>query len=90
MEIYVNPKASEWILKQPWLPQFVNNCIAACCSPKEILFYLLGEESPNTVNAAFYWARTPEGRDFWNKINDEEIEVSENEDWDDFDTTIEI
>lgn len=90
MEIIVNPKASEWILKQPWLPQFINNCIAAKNSPEQILFYLLGAESPSTVNGAFSWAETPEGRDFWSKIDDEMFKVSEKEDWDDFDTTIEI
>lgn len=90
MEIYVNPKASEYILKQPWLPQFINNCIAASDSPREILAYLLGEESPDTVNAAFYWARTPEGGIFWSKIDNEMSEVSEKENWEDFDTTIEI
>lgn len=90
MEIIVNPKASEWILKQPWLPQFVNNCTAAYCSPNEILSYLLGADSPSTVNNAFYWARTPEGREFWNHINDEIIDASAEEHWEDFDTTIEI
>lgn len=90
MEIDVNPRASEWILKQPWLPQFIDNCIEVGNPPDAILSYLLGEESPDTVHGAFYWARTPEGRDFWNKINDEEIEVYEKEGWDDFNTTIEI
>lgn len=90
MEIYVNPKASEYILKQPWLPQFINNCIAASDSPREILAYLLGEESPDTVNDAFYWARTPEGGDFWGKICEEMVEVSEKEGWDDFGAYIEI
>lgn len=90
MEIYVNPKASEYILKQPWLPQFINNCIAASGSPGEILAYLLGEKSPDIVNDAFYWARTPEGRDFWNKIYEEMVEVSEKESWDDFGAYIEI
>ena len=90
MEIYVNPKASEYILKQPWLPQFINNCIAASDSPREILAYLLGEESPDTVNDAFYWTHTPEGGIFWSKIDNEMSEVSEKENWEDFDTTIEI
>lgn len=90
MKIYVNPKASEWILKQPWLPQFINNCIAASDSPKEILAYLLGEESPDTVNDAFYWARTPEGSAFWSNIDNEMEEVSEQEGWDDFGAYIEI
>ena len=90
MKIYVNPKASEYILKQPWLPQFINNCIAASNSPREILTYLLGEESPDTVNNAFYWACTPEGGIFWSKISGEMSEVSEKENWEDFDTTIEI
>lgn len=90
MEIIVNPKASEWMLKQPWLSQFVDNCIAACDSPDEILSYLLGAESPDTVNAAFLWAKTPEGSIFWSNINNDMKEASEKEDWDDFDTTIEI
>ena len=90
MEICVNPKASEWILKQPWLPQFVNNCIAAYCSPNEILSYLLGAESDSTVNAAFFWAKTPEGSIFWSNIDNDMEEASEKEDWNDFDTTIEI
>lgn len=77
MEIDINPKASEWILKQPWLPQFINNCIAANDSPEQILSYLLGTESPGTVNDAFWWAYTPEGRDFWSKIDDEMFEVGE-------------
>lgn len=90
MEIDVNPKASEWILKQPWLPQFINNCIAAKNSPEEILLYLLGAESHNTIWSVFTWSHTPEGGDFWSKINDEIEEVSEGEDWGEFDTTIEI
>lgn len=90
MEIEVNPKASKWILKQPWLPQFINNCIAEKNSPKKILSYLLGEESSGTVGDAFFWEDTPEGRDFWGKIDDEMFEVGEKENWDDFDTTIEI
>lgn len=90
MEITVNPKASAWILKQPWLPQFINNCVAAYNSPEQILHYLLGKESPSTVNSAFYWAKTPEGKDFWSKIDDEMLEVAEKEDWDDFETTIKI
>lgn len=71
MEIIVNPKASEWILKQPWLSQFVNNCIAACDSPNEILSYLLGAQSANTINAGFIWSKTPEGKNFWWNIADE-------------------
>ena len=90
MEIEVNPKASKWILKQPWLPQFINNCIAEKNSPEKILSYLLGEESSGTVCDAFSWEDTPEGRDFWSKIDNEMFEVSEKENWDDFDTTIEI
>lgn len=90
MEIIVNPKASEWILKQPWLSQFVDNCIARDTPPDMILAYLLGEESSNTVNDALYWAGTPEGRDFWNNIDDEMAEVSKEENWNDYDTAIEI
>lgn len=90
MEINVNPKVSEWILKQPWLPQFVNNCIAIETSPDEILSYLLGGESYSTIWSAFTWSNTPEGGDFWSKIDDEIEEVSEGEDWGEFDTTIEI
>lgn len=90
MEVIVNPKASEWILKQPWLSQFVDNCTAACDSPAETLSYLLGAESANTINAGFIWSETPEGRDFWGNIDNDMEEASEKEDWDDFDTTIEI
>lgn len=90
MEIDINPKASEWILKQPWLPQFINNCIAVKNSPDQILSYLLGAESPGTVNNAFYWAKTPEGSIFWSNIDNDMEEASEKEGWDDFDTTIEI
>lgn len=90
MEMNVNPKVSEWILKQPWLPQFVNNCIAIETSPDEILSYLLGAGSSDTLTGAFNWGCTPEGMYFWDKIDDEMLEVSEKEDWDDFDTTIEI
>lgn len=90
MKIIVNPKASEWILKQPWLSQFVNNCIAAGDSPTEILSYLLGVGSTDIINFGFIWVKTPEGRDFWSNIDDEIKKVCEKEDWDEFDTTIEI
>lgn len=90
MEIIVNPKASEWILKQPWLPQFINNCVAADNSPEQILRYLLGEESDNTVNDGFHWMSTPEGGQFWSDIDDEIIDACEKEHWEDFKTTIEI
>lgn len=90
MEIDVNPKASEWILKQPWLSQFVDNCVVYGLSPQEILFYLLGQSTNYTINDAFRWSKTPEGRDFWSKIDNEILEVSEEENWDDFDTIIEI
>lgn len=90
METYVNPKASEWILKQPWLPQFIDNCIARDTSPAEILSYLLGMESSNTVNSAFYWAGTPEGRYFWENIDEEMERASEEENWDYSDAIIEI
>lgn len=90
MEIIVNPKASEWILKQPWLPQFINNCVATDNSPKQILRYLLGEESYNTVYQAFLWSDTPEDTHFWSKIDDEMSKVGEEEDWDEFDIMIEI
>lgn len=90
MKIIVNSRASEWILKQPWLSQFVDNCIAACDSPTEILSYLLGTESDNTVNDGFIWSHTPEGENFWAKIDDEMGNVSVKENWDDFDTLIEI
>ena len=90
MEIIVNPKASEWMLKQPWLSQFVDNCIAACDSPDEILSYLLGEEPDNTVNDGFHWMSTPEGGQFWSDIDDEIIDACEKEHWEDFETTIEI
>lgn len=89
MKVDVNPKASEWILKQPWLFQFVDNCIADSDSPEEILFFLLGQFS-NGTSAAFSWGNTPEGGDFWSEIDDEILRVSENENWDDSDTTIEI
>lgn len=90
MEIDVNPKASEWILKQPWLPQFVNNCIAIKTPPDEILAYLLGAESYSTIYSAFRWSCTPEGGDFWSKIDDEISDVGVEEGWEDFNTTIEI
>lgn len=90
MEIDVNPRASEWILKQPWLPQFIDNCIEVGNPPDAILSYLLGTESANTVNDGFIWSRTPEGSLFWSKIDSEIKEACEEEDWDDFDTTIEI
>lgn len=90
MEIDVNPKVSEWILKQPWLSQFVNNCIARGDSPEEILFFLLGQDSTCTIDDAFIWKDTPEGSAFWGKINDEMSEVGEDENWEYFDTTIEI
>lgn len=90
MEMIVNPKASEWILKQPWLSQFIDNSIAASNSPKTILSYLLGAETDNTVNDAFHWMSTPEGGGFWNHIDDEIIDASAEEHWEDFDTTIEI
>ena len=90
MEVIVNPKASEWILKQPWLSQFINNCIAAKNSPEQIFYYLLGTESDNTVNDGFHWMNTPEGGQFWSDIDDKIIDVSEKEHWEDFETTIEI
>lgn len=90
MEVIVNPKASEWMLKQPWLSQFVDNCIAEKNSPSQILSYLLGAESANTINAGFIWSNTPEGRDFWDNIDEEIEEDCEEEDWNDFDTIIEI
>lgn len=90
MEIYINPKASEWILKQPWLSQFVDNCIAAGNSPVMILSYFLGAESGNTVNDGFLWSNTPEGSEFWSRVDDEMGKVSNEEDWDDFDSIIEI
>lgn len=90
MEMIVNPKASEWILKQPWLSQFVDNCIARGTPPDIILAYFLGKESFNTVNNAFYWADTPEGRDFWEDIDDEMAKVSDKENWNDSDIIIEI
>lgn len=90
MEVKVNPKASEWILKQPWLSQFVDNCIAYCNSPEEILCLLFGQVSDCTVTDAFNWSGTPEGGNFWSKIHDEILRVSANENWNDFDTTIEI
>lgn len=90
MEVTVNPKASEWILKQPWLPQYINNCIEADNPPNAILFYLLGTESVNTVNDSFIWSHTPEGRNFWSDIDGEIEDVSAEEHWEDFETTIEI
>lgn len=90
MEIIVNPKASEYILKQPWLSQFVDNCIAAENSPAMILSYFLGTESANTVNDGFFWSNTPEGSEFWNRVDGEMEEVCDKENWDDYDTTIEI
>lgn len=88
MEIQVSPKASEWILKQPWLSQFVDNCVAIKTSPDMILAYLLGTESYSTISSAFLWSSTPEGGDFWSEIDDEIEKVSEEEGWDI--TTIEI
>lgn len=90
MKIIVNPKASEWILKQPWLPQFIDNCIEVGDPPEKILSYLLGAKSANTVNSGFLWCNTPEGSEFWSKIDGETEDASVEEDWDDFDTTIEI
>lgn len=90
MKIRVNPKASEWILKQPWLSQFINNCVADDASPDQILRYLLGEESDNVVNHCLYWVNTPEGEDFWSRIHEEISKVSKEENWNDFNTTIEI
>lgn len=90
MKLCVNPKASEWILKQPWLSQFVDNCIAAENSPAMILSYFLGTESANTVNDGFLWSNTPEGSEFWSRVDDEMGEVSDEEDWEDSDIIIEI
>lgn len=90
MKIVVNPRASEWILKQPWLPQFIDNCIEIGNPPNAILSYLLGTESANTVNDGFIWSHTPEGGGFWAKIDDEIVNTSVEENWNDFDTTIEI
>lgn len=90
MEININPKASEWVLKQSWLSQFIDNCIADGATPATILSYLLGTESANTVDEGFIWSYTPEGGEFWEKIDDEIRDTSVEEGWDEFDTTIEI
>lgn len=80
-EITVNPKASEYIMKQPWLKAFIKNAIKDGKTPSDILRALLGENGSYTVDFMFIWNNTPEGSSFWSKIDSEMELVSEQEDW---------
>ena len=90
MKITVNPKTSEWILKQSWLPQFINNCINEDVSPAKILHLLLGGYEVDTIYEAFIWTDTPEDSIFWASIDKKMNEACKREDWHDSNTTIEI
>lgn len=50
---------SQWLQKQPWYPQFVENATKT----------LIGEYGASTFLLAFNWGETDEGREFWEKIN---------------------
>lgn len=80
-EITVNPKASEYIMKQPWLKAFIKNAIKEGKTPSDILRALLGENGGCTIDYMFIWKNTPEGSIFWGKIDYEMKLVSEQEDW---------
>lgn len=82
MDIKVNPKLTEYILNQSWRSKFINNCINKKdpLSPSEILSNLLGNRI-DPICSSFTWMNTPEGWNFWSKIDTNMYEKSEKEHW---------
>lgn len=58
----------EWLEKQEWYPQFVENMINLRETPYDLI--LAGEEGFNTIISSFMWCLTSEGTDFWTKVDE--------------------
>lgn len=81
MEYEVNSKVHEWLLSQPWIGQFIDNLRNEGAEPQDMLLILLGDKGKGTIDNAFYWEDTPEGRNFWSEKDSEFIDLWEENEW---------
>lgn len=49
-------------------PNFINTF--AINRAKEISSFTIGTDPKNLIDSTFYWYRTKEGYDYWNRLND--------------------
>ena len=89
MKCEVNPKVNKWLLSQPWIGQFIDN-LKNCWEPDDMLLFLLGGEGKETINIAFLWEGSPEGKDFWSNKHLELVKLWEENKWNKSTVCIEI
>lgn len=90
MEVYVNPKVSEWLLKQPWRSEFIDHYMKSNYNNTSLMLKtLLGGDYDGSINN-FFWLQTPEGDKFWSDLDTELHDLYENGNWEEEDAAIEV
>lgn len=62
-------QVKDWLRRQEWFEKYKTN--VECSSMEKPNGLLSGKAGVDTICRAFNWAETPEGTDFWVKVNDE-------------------
>lgn len=62
-------QVSEWLRKQKWIRTFVRTMRATHQSKKAATKILQGHYGPNTIAAGFCWVDSPQGQEYWHKID---------------------
>lgn len=60
---------AKWLKKQEWYEAYCDNMVFQSRSIETIYKYTNGFYDVDTIFGAFTWAFTPEGDEYWRKIN---------------------
>lgn len=65
-------KLAKWLQRQEWFEAWRNNLFHCYCEPEDydiIHSFMNGREGVYTIEQAFRWETSPEGKEFWAKAN---------------------
>ena len=66
-----NAAVAKWLEKQEWYEAWLDNMNLQDLDEALILEYKCGLRGKDTISNSFIWMVTPEGYDYWKKINEE-------------------
>lgn len=69
----------KWLKEQPWWGAFKLNYETQKTSEFKTMTELLQKSWQEPIASAFYWDRTPEGHEYWNKIDKQFLKFYYNE-----------
>ena len=74
MKRRTNAAVAKWLEKQEWYEAWLENMNLQDLDETLILEYKCGLHGGHTIDHSIIWMITPEGYDYWKKINEELID----------------